>query len=407
MDYKEIISEAISSLLLNKTRTGLAALGVIIGIGSVIALISLGQASQKAVENQIQSLGSNLLTISPRGASVGGVQRAGGTGTTLTLDDALAILKQFRGSLVNDVSPEFSGRRQVTAGRKNINTQVIGVYPQYAQIRKIQIDKGYFISTRDVEGMTRVAVVGPQVAIDLFGEGTNPVGKSIRIEGIAFKIIGQTLAKGGQGFGNPDDSIYIPLSTAQKQIFGANYLTSIAVEVKDDNIMTDAQNQIGYFLLERHRLTSPENADFSIFSQADVLSTASSVTSTFTTLLAGIAAISLLVGGIGIMNIMLVTVTERTREIGLRKALGAKNKLIIIQFLLEAVILTLSGGVLGIVLGITVSFFLSHSMGLPFTVSLLSILLSFGVSVLVGIIFGIYPARKASKLEPIEALRYE
>lgn len=407
MDYKEILTESLSSLSVNKMRTGLAALGVIIGIGSVIALVSLGQGSQKAVENQIQSLGSNLLTISPRGANVGGVQREGGTGTTLTLDDAIAIGNSFKGTLINNISPEFSSRAQISSGRSNANAQVVGVYPQYSEVRKVQVDKGSFISVKDVEGMTKVAVIGPQVSSDLFGEGTNPLGKSIRIKGIEFRIIGETQTKGGQGFNNPDNAVYIPLSTAQKQVFGADYLTTVAIEAKNENVMVDAQNQIGYFLLDRHKLRSPENADFAIFSQADILSTASSVTSTFTTLLSGIAAISLLVGGIGIMNIMLVTVTERTREIGLRKALGAKRKLIIFQFLLEAVILTLGGGLVGIVLGVIISYFISRGMNLPFTISLSSIFLSFGVSGLVGIIFGLYPAGKAANLEPIEALRYE
>lgn len=407
MDYKEILTEALTALSVNKTRTGLAVLGVVIGIGSVIALLSLGQGSQKAVENQIQSLGSNLLTISPRGVSTGGIQRAGGTGTTLTLDDAMAIKDSPKVTLVKDVSPEYSGRKQIVAGRNNTNTQIVGVYPQYAEIRKVAIDKGYFISIRDVETMAKVAVVGPQVVTDLFGEGVNPIGKTIRIEGVEFRIIGETVAKGGQGFNNPDDTVYIPLSTAQKQIFGVSYLNSIAVEVINKDVMTEAENQIGYLLLERHKLKSPENADFTIFSQADILSTASSVTSTFTTLLSGIAAISLLVGGIGIMNIMLVTVTERTREIGLRKALGAKGRWIIFQFLLEAVFLTLSGGFIGIIFGVTISYFLSKYMSLPFVVSFSSIILSFGVSFLVGVIFGLYPAQKASKLEPIEALRYE
>jgi len=407
MDYKEILLEALNSLATNKLRTGLAVLGVVIGIGSVIALVSLGQGSQKSVQNQIQSLGSNLLTVSPRGRNVGGVQGAGGTGTTLTLDDALAIASSNKVTLVKNVSPEYSGRAQVTAGRNNTNTQVVGVYPQYAEIRKVQMAKGFFITKRDVDGMTYVAVVGPQVASDLFGEGVDPVGKTIRIKGIAFRIVGETQAKGGQGFNNPDDTVYIPLTTAQRQVFGVDHLNSIAVEAKSEDVMTEAQNQIGYLLLERHKLKTPQDADFTIFSQADILSTASSITGTFTTLLTGIAAISLLVGGIGIMNIMLVTVTERTREIGLRKALGAKRKLIIFQFLLESAILTLMGGVIGIAFGVVVSYFLSQAMNLPFVVSLWSVFLSFGVSGLVGIIFGLYPAQKAASLEPIEALRYE
>ena len=407
MDYKEIISEALSTLTLNKMRTGLAILGIIIGIGSVIALISLGQSSQKSVESSIQSLGSNLLTISPRGQAIGGVQRAAGSGTTLTLEDAKAIASSSQITTVKSVSPEYSNRSQVTAGRNNTNTQITGVYPQYNEIRKVSIAKGSFISERDVEGVTKVAVIGPQAAEDLFGEGVDPVGQNIRINGQSFRIIGMTVAKGGQGFNNADDAIYIPLSTAQKQLFGVNHLSSIAVEAKSEDVMTAAQNEIGYFLLARHKLSDPTNADFMIFSQEDILSTASSVTGTFTALLSGIAAISLLVGGIGIMNIMLVTVTERTREIGLRKALGAKKKVIITQFLIEAILLTFTGGIIGMLLGIGISYVLSKSLNLPFSISATSVSLAIGVSGAIGIVFGLYPARKAASLQPIEALRYE
>lgn len=407
MDYFELFFESLSTLTLNKMRTGLAVLGIIIGIGSVIALISLGQSSQKSVENQIQSLGANLLTISPGFTSSGGVRGAVGGATTLTLADATAIQNSSQITTVSRVSPEFSRRTQVVAGRNNTNTQIIGVYPQYAQIRKIDLSSGSFISDRDVSAIAKVAVLGAQSAIDLFGEGTNPVGQTIRVNGKVLSVIGVAAAKGGQGFQNPDDSIYIPLSTAQKQIFGADNLTTIAVEAVSQDQMVEAQNQIGYLLLERHHLSDPTQADFMIFSQNDILNTAAQVTGTFTTLLGGIAAISLLVGGIGIMNIMLVTVTERTREIGLRKALGAKRRLIITQFLMEATILTLVGGLFGMAVGIGISYGLSRFMSLPFTVSPVSIILAIGVSGAIGIVFGWYPARKASLLQPIEALRYE
>ena len=255
-----------------------------------------------------------------------------------------------------------------------------------------------------------MAVLGPQAAEDLFGEdwqGSDPIGKSVRIDGQSFLVIGVTESKGGTGFQNQDDRIYIPLTTAQKTLFGSNYLTSIAVAATSEEVMEQARNEIGYLLLERHRISDPYQADFSIFSQEDILGTAAQITETFTALLSGIAAISLVVGGIGIMNIMLVTVTERTREIGLRKALGAKRKTITAQFLFEAVIITFVGGLIGVVAGIIVSYFLSNSFGLSFGLSFPSILLAFGVSTVIGIIFGWYPARKASLLEPIEALRYE
>lgn len=407
MELTEIISEAVSTLSTNRLRTILATLGIVIGIGSVIALISLGAGSQKAVSDQIQSLGSNLLTVSPGFQTSGSVRSAAGSNTTLTYEDARAILTSPKVTAVSSVSPELSRRSQVTTGGANTNTQVIGVEPVYSQVHKITISNGSFITERDVNSMAKVAVIGPQVAEDLFGEGANPTGKNIRIEGQSFRVIGLTESKGGTGFQNQDDIIYIPLTTAQKSLYGANYLSSIAVAAKSEDVMVTAQDEIGYLLLDRHDISDPANADFRIMSQSDILSTASSVTSTFTTLLTGIAAISLVVGGIGIMNIMLVTVTERTREIGLRKALGAKKKNIITQFLIEAIILTFAGGIIGMVVGILTSFIISKVMSIAFAVSVGSIILAIGVSGATGIVFGWYPAKKASNLEPIEALRYE
>lgn len=407
MDFSEIIQSAIEALTLNKLRTALATLGIVIGIGAVIALVSLGASSQKAVEQQIQSLGSNLLTIIPGSQTTGIVRGAAGGATTLTFDDAKAIQNSPQITTVKNVSAEFSRRGQVVAGRKNTNTQILGVTSSYMEVRKVTVAYGSFITNRDLESMTKVAVLGPQVVSDLFGEGANPVGQSIRINNQSFRIIGVTASKGGTGFQNQDDMVFVPLTTAQKILFGVDYLTSISVEAKNEKIMTKAQDEIGYLLLARHKLKDPSQADFTIFSQNDILNTASSVTGTFTALLSGIAAISLLVGGIGIMNIMLVTVTERTKEIGLRKALGAKKKWIILQFLSESVILTGVGGILGIVLGTFLSFIISKFINLPFTIPLLSIILAVGVSGGIGILFGWYPAQKAANMSPIEALRYE
>lgn len=407
MEYSEIISESFGNMLINKLRTGLAALGIVIGIGSVIALISLGQATQQSVQDRIQSLGANLLTINPGSQRSGAVRGAGGGGTTLTLEDANAIKSSSQITTIQNVSPEFSRRAQVITGSTNTNTQIIGVTPKYSDVHKIILDSGSFLTDRDEVGITKVAVIGPQIVSDLFGTGVNPIGQSLRISGQTFMVIGITKSKGGTGFGNQDDIIFVPLSTAQKQLFGVNFLSSIALEAKSPDVMLEAQNEVGYFLLNRHKLSDPTQADFSIFSQQDILNAASATTGTFTTLLSGIAAISLLVGGIGIMNIMLVTVTERTREIGLRKALGARKKVIITQFLIEAIILTFSGGIVGMILGILASYIISNVTQSPFVLSSQAIILAIGVSAGIGILFGWYPAKRAANLQPIEALRYE
>jgi len=407
MDFKELFLESLSTLALNKMRTALAMLGVVIGIGSVIALISLGQSSQRSIEIQIQSLGSNLLTVSPGSLTSGGIRGTSGGKTTLTYSDAKAITSSPQITTVKNVSAEYSSSAQIVAGRNNTNTRVIGVTPEYSSVRSVIVTSGSFVTQRNLDGMSKVAVLGPQTAADLFGENVDPVGKTIRINKLSFNVIGVTESKGGSGFMNQDDQVFVPLTTAQKLLFGVDHLNIISIEALNQEVMAQARDQIGYFLLGRHKIKDPQNADFSIMSQEDILGTVAQVTGTFTTLLSGIAAISLIVGGIGIMNIMLVTVTERTREIGLRKALGAKKKTITAQFLLEAVVVTFVGGLIGIILGISTSYTISNFMNLPFTFSFSSILLAFGVSASIGILFGWYPARKAAKLQPIDALRYE
>jgi len=403
----ELITESIATLTLNKLRTGLAILGIVIGIGSVIALVSLGQASQQAIQSQIQSLGANLLTVSPGAQNTGGVRGAAGGGQSLTYDDAKAILTSVQVDDVAQVAPQYSSRGQVIAGGQNTNTTIIGVTDSYTNVTNTLVSEGSFISAQDNTNMSKVAVLGPDVVATLFPDGSDPVGRSVRISGTPFTVIGVTLPKGGTGFANRDDTVYIPLLTAQKQLFGVDYVSSISIQVKSADLMTDAENQVGYLLLARHKLSDPTKADFSILSQSDILSAADQTTGTFTTLLSGIAAISLLVGGIGIMNIMLVTVNERTREIGLRKALGAKKQIIVTQFLIEAILLTFIGGLIGIGLGVLASYVYSLVTHSLFVVSPLAVLLAFVVSGGIGILFGWYPAQRAANLQPIEALRYE
>lgn len=407
MDFIELFKESFGMLTLNKTRTGLAILGIVIGIGSVIALVSLGQATQQSVQQQIQSLGANLLTVSPGSQQSGAVREAAGGQKTLTNEDAAAIASSAQITTIKNVSPEVSSRAQVVTAGSNTNTQIIGSTPSYAEVHKVSVATGRFLTQVDVDSIAKVAVVGPQVSSDLFGDTTSALGQFIRVNGQSLQVIGITTAKGGTGFQNQDDMIFVPLTTAQKVLFGNDYLSSISLEAKSSEVMTAAQDEVGYFLLARHKLSDPTKADFSIFSQQDILNSASSITGMFTSLLAGIAAISLLVGGIGIMNIMLVTVTERTREIGLRKALGARKKTITTQFLMESIILTFTGGVFGVVLGVLASFIIAKLTSGAFVVSPMAILIAFVVSAGIGIVFGWYPARKASNLQPIEALRYE
>ncbi len=402
-DFLQEIYLGVSS---NKIRSGLTMLGIVIGIGSVIAMLAIGQGAKAQIESNIQSIGSNLLLVMPgtqRG--VGASVSAGrGSAQTLTNEDATALAAL---SEAKAVAPELTRRYQIIAQGKNTNTQVIGTKPDYLSVRNVTMDSGAFFTDTQVNSRAKVAVLGPTTRDDLFEAGTNPIGSSIRINGINFTILGITASKGGSGFSNQDDAIYIPVSSMQTFLSGGEYVSTISVQAKDQESMTDLQNTITNTLLDRHRISNTALADFTVLNQSDLVSAASSVTDTFTSLLASIAGISLLVGGIGIMNMMLTTVTERTREIGLRQAIGAEKHEIVGQFLGEAILLTVLGGMIGILLGYSIAQIISRMMQMPTSVSWSSVALAFGVSAVIGLVFGFYPAKRAAALNPIEALRFE
>jgi putative ABC transport system permease protein len=310
-------------------------------------------------------------------------------------------------SNVAAIAPEATSRYQITAKGTNTNTSIVGTTSGYPDVRNIQIAEGSFISDQNVSGLSKVAVLGPTARDDLFGVDAQAIGQDIRIKGIIFKVIGITASKGGSGFSNQDDMVFVPISTAQTFLAGNNYLSTISIKAESADTMTALQSDVTNLLLDRHHIKDLASADFSTMNQADIVATASSVTGTFTILLGAVAGISLLVGGIGIMNMMLTTVTERTREIGLRKAIGAKASDISKQFLIEAIMLTLIGGLVGVVLGWSISYLITYFGVLETQVSITSVLLAFGVSALIGIVFGYYPARRAAGLNPIDALRYE
>lgn len=394
---------AMRAMAANPLRSLLTTLGVIIGVGAVIAMVAIGQGARRAVTDQVQSLGSNLLTVFAGQAQMGRIARADSV-QTLTLEDAEAIRAQVPG--VVGVSAEYSRAAQVVFRNENVITQISGVTPEFQTVRNFRPAQGEFITADDMRTRAKVAVLGKTVAGRLFPD-SDPIGQRVKIRGITFTVIGLMEEKGATGFSDRDDVVFVPLTTAQRRLFGVTHVRTIHVQTASEEEMAAAQEVLTELLRTRHRLSPTQDDDFTIRSQADILQALTGVSRTMTMLLGGIAAVSLVVGGIGIMNIMLVSVTERTREIGIRKAVGARRRDILLQFLVESVVLSVTGGVIGIGVGILGSRMISRFAGWATLLSAEAVLLAFGFAVAVGVFFGLYPAQRAARLDPIEALRHE
>jgi macrolide transport system ATP-binding/permease protein len=403
-ELKESLLVALFSIFSNKLRSFLTMLGIVVGVGAVITMIAIGQGASVQITQRISQMGANLLMVHPESGHRGPGRGGGGDVTTLTVADATAI-SELSG-YVAKVDASVSRNAQVVYGNKNTTTSINGVTPNFPEVNNFPLEKGSFVTESDNHLMRRVAVLGQTVVENLFGE-EDPIGQYIKIKRTSFQVVGVMKEKGGTGWRDQDDVIFVPLKTAQKRLFGMDYVSSVNIMAASQDVMDEASVKITSLLRERHRLREGQEDDFHVNSQAEILSTVQETGKTFTMLLAGIAIVSLVVGGIGIMNIMLVSVTERTREIGIRKAIGAQQRDILGQFLVEAVIVSLSGGLIGVGLGLVAVRLASQLGGWPTAVTLPTVLLSFSFAFGVGLFFGFYPARKAALLNPIDALRYE
>jgi putative ABC transport system permease protein len=406
MNIGNLIKIAINSLFRNKMRTALTMLGIVIGIASVIAMVSIGQASTQSVKSELSSMGSNMIMIMPARQQRGGVDMGMSSSKTLDNKDLESLTNNTR--YVAAVSPMVSSNAQLIYGNNNHSSSINGVSAAYLDIRKYEIEEGVMFTDEDVKRYNKVCIIGKTVVKKLFTNGENPIGKTIRFGTIPMKVIGVLAEKGQNGMGNDqDDIVFAPYTTIQKRFLGITYFNMLYASATSEEESELAATEITYILRSNHGIKPGENDDFDIRTQEELVSTMSSITSLMTTLLAAIASISLIVGGIGIMNIMYVTVTERTKEIGLRMAIGAHNRDIKLQFLCESVILSLIGGIIGIILGLIIAYVASKLMNMPYVVSEMAIFASFIVCALTGIFFGWYPAKKAANMDPISALRYE
>lgn len=406
MKILNLIKIAYRSLNKNKLRVFLTMLGIIIGVASVIAMLAIGEGSKRNIQVSISSLGTNSVMIFPGSVNQGGVHMGAGSYSTLTQKDADVLLA--RCEYINAISPVVAKSSQVIAGSRNWHTVVMGGYNSYFKIRSLNIASGNIFSTNDEHNAAKVCIIGQTVSDNLFGNNVDPVGKFIRINSIPFRVIGLLEKKGQNTFGQDQDDIIIaPFTTVQKRMLSTIYLNSILASAKTENDIDNAKDQVINILRIQHKLSPKDDDDFTVRSQADIANVFGSISKVLTILLASIASISLLVGGIGIMNIMLVSVTERTREIGIRMAVGARGSDVLVQFMTEAIFISFIGGLIGVILGVLISQLVARFGGWPVVVTFSSILLSFLFSAIVGIFFGWYPAHKAANLNPIDALHYE
>lgn len=406
MNFFDAFNISFLSLRNNQLRTALAMLGIVIGIASVILIISIANGATSSITSEVSSMGSNLIAIMPGNQDKGPAQAMGAT-KSLKYADALYLKNSNDFPNISYVAPVVQTSTQAVGNGEDTNTTVMGVSSIFFDMQSIDIDYGDFFSEEDENFYSKVAVIGPDVAADLFGEGADPTGQIIRIKSQLFRVIGITRAKGSSSMINPDEMVYIPVTTAMKIVMGQDYVQMIQLSVTDPNQLDSTISEIKSALMERHSITDEKNIDFSITSSKEIQETLGNITGILTAMLAGIAGISLLVGGIGVMNIMLVSVTERTKEIGLLKALGARRKDILLQFLIESIVLTIVGGIFGMVVGESLSIAASRIIDIPFIFQAYPILLATGVCVTIGVFFGLYPSQRAAKLNPIDALKYE